>query len=371
MANSFRERAPQNGKIETGLDVLEAENYAPLRGLRIGLVTNNSGVDSVGLSNIDLLEHAPGVKLAAIFSPEHGLAGTADERVASTVEEKMLAGLDALVFDIQDAGVRFYTYSTTLGYVLEAAGQMKIPVFVLDRPNPITGFYVEGPVLDADLHSFVGYFSLPVRHGMTMGELAELFNQENKLGAKLHVIKMRGWERTQWLDETGARWINPSPNLRNLMEATLYPGVGMVEGANLSVGRGTDTPFEVLGAPWIDGAKLAAYLNSREIQGIRFLSVNFVPRENRFSGEVCHGVQFVLLDRQALDSPELGVELAAALYQLFPNDFKLDQTLALVGSKDVLEGIKQGRDPRRMAYDWQQNGLEVFRKMRAKYLLYP
>lgn len=389
MANSYRERAPQNGKVESGLDVLESENYAALRGLRIGLVTNHSGVDSAGRSNIDLFAHAPGVKLAALFSPEHGLAGTADERVASSVEartklpvyslygetlrptDKMLEGLDALVFDIQDAGVRFYTYSATLGYILEAAGHTGLSVFVLDRPNPISGLYVEGPILDADLHSFVGYFSLPVRHGMTFGELAEMFNQENKLGAKLHVIKMRGWEREQWLDETSVRWINPSPNLRNLIEATLYPGVGMVEGSNLSVGRGTDTPFEVLGAPWIDGAKLADYLNARQIQGVRFLSVNFTPRDNRFSGEICHGIQFVLLDRQALDSPELGVELAAALYKLFPNDFQLDKTLALVGSRDVLEGIKQGHDPRRMAYEWQQNGLETFRQMRSKYLIYP
>jgi uncharacterized protein YbbC (DUF1343 family)/CubicO group peptidase (beta-lactamase class C family) len=388
MANSYRERAPENGKVETGLDVLEAENYKALRGLRVGLVTNHSGVDSAGLSNIDLLEHAPGVRLRAIFSPEHGLAGTADSNVESTVDprtklpvyslygetrrptDKMLAGLDALVFDIQDAGVRFYTYSTTLGYVLEAAGKKGIPVFVLDRPNPITGFYVQGPILDGDLHSFVGYFSLPVRHGMTMGELAEMFNQENKLGAKLHVIKMKGWERTQWLDETGSRWINPSPNLRNLIEATLYPGVGMVEGANLSVGRGTDTPFEVLGAPWIDGAKLAEYLNGRKIQGVRFLSVNFVPRENRFANEVCHGVQFVLLDRQALNSPEMGVELAAALYNLFPNDFQLDKTLALTGSRQILDGIRKGDDPRRMAYEWQQQGLEAFRKLRSKYLLY-
>jgi uncharacterized protein YbbC (DUF1343 family)/CubicO group peptidase (beta-lactamase class C family) len=389
MVNSYRQHAPQNGKVETGLDVLESEKFAPLHGLRVGLITNNSGIDSEGRSNIDLLLHAPGVKLAAIFSPEHGLAGTADSEVASTVDprtklpiyslygetrrptDKMLEGLDALVFDIQDVGVRFYTYSATLGYSLEAAGQKGIPIYVLDRPNPITGFYVEGPVLDPDLRSFVGYFQLPVRHGMTFGELAEMFNQEKKLAAKLHVIKMRGWERTEWLDDTGSQWINPSPNLRNLMEVTLYPGVGMVEGSNLSVGRGTDTPFEVLGAPWIDGAKLAEYLNGRQIQGVRFLSVKFTPRENRFSGETCHGVQFVLLDRQALDSPELGVELAGALYKLFPHDFQLDKTLALVGSRDVLEGIKQDRDPRRMAYEWQQKGLEAFRELRSKYLLYP
>lgn len=389
MRNSYRIPPPQNGKVESGIDVLESENFSPLRGLRIGLITNHSGRDSAGRSTIDLLAHASGVKLAAIFSPEHGLAGTADERVPSGVEpetklpvyslygetdrptDKMLEGLDALVYDIQDAGVRFYTYSTTLGYALEAAAKKKIPIFVLDRPNPITGYYVEGPVLDNDLHSFVGYFSLPVRHGMTLGELAGMFNRENKLGARLDVIKMRGWERTEWYDETGLQWINPSPNLRNLIETTLYPGVGMIEGANVSVGRGTDTPFEVLGAPWMDAKKLAAYLNARQIQGVRFLPMDFTPRENRFSGKICHGVQIVLLDRQALDSPELGIELAAGLYKLFPGDFQLDKTLALVGSRAVLESIKQGRDPRRIAYDLQQNGLAKFRNLRERYLLYP
>lgn len=389
MANSYRAEPLRNGKVETGIDVLEAEQFAPLKGLRVGLITNHSGRDSQGRRTIDLLARAPGVKLACIFSPEHGLFGTADENVASTVEpetrlpvyslygetnrptDKMLEGLDALVYDIQDAGVRFYTYSTTLAYALEAAGKKGIRVFVLDRPNPITGYYVEGPVLDDDLHSFVGYFSEPVRHGMTLGELAGMFNTENKLGANLEVIKMRGWRRTDWFDETGLDWINPSPNLRNLIETTLYPGVGMIEGANLSVGRGTDTPFEAVGAPWIDGRKLAATLNSRQIQGVRFIATDFTPRESRFAGGTCHGVQIVLLDRRALDSPELGVELAAALYKLFPDDFQLDKTLALVGSRAVLEAIKLGCDPRRVAYDWQQGGLDQFRKTRAKYLLYP
>ncbi|MHB8654400.1 MAG: exo-beta-N-acetylmuramidase NamZ domain-containing protein [Terriglobia bacterium] len=389
MTNSYRIPPARNGKVETGIDALESENFSPLHGLRVGLITNHSGRDSGGRTTIDLLAHAPGVKLAAIFSPEHGLAGTADERVPSGIEpetklplyslygeterptDKMLEGLDALVYDIQDAGVRFYTYSTTLGYALEAAAKHKIPIFVLDRPNPITGFYVEGPVLDNDLHSFVGYFSLPVRHGMTMGELASMFNQENKLGARLEVIKMRGWERTEWYDETGLQWINPSPNLRNLIETILYPGVGMIEGANVSVGRGTDSPFEVLGAPWMDAKKLATYLNARQIQGVRFLPVDFTPRENRFAGKVCHGVQIVLLDRLALDSPEMGMELATALYKLFPGDFQLDKTLALVGSRAVLESIKQGRDPRRIAYDLQQSGLAKFRNTREKYLLYP
>ena len=290
LLNSYRTPAPAVGKVTTGLDALEAEKFAPLQGLHVGLITNHSGRDAAGHRTIDLLAAAPGVKLVAIFSPEHGLFGTADERVTSTHDptsglpvyslygdterptDQMLAGIDALVYDIQDAGVRFYTFITTLGYTLEAAARKNLAYFVLDRPNPIGGFNVEGPLLDADLRSFVAYFPLPVRHGMTVGELAEMFNQEEHLGAKLTVIKMGDWHRLDWFDETGLDWVNPSPNLRNLTETTLYPGVGMIEGANVSVGRGTDTPFEVVGAPWMDSTKLAAYLNGRRIQGVRFVA---------------------------------------------------------------------------------------------------
>ena len=384
---SFRVAAERNGKTETGIDVLEAENFQELAGLRIGLITNHSGLDSKGRRTIDLLRKAPGVRLAAIFSPEHGLFGKVDERVPSTTDpgtglpvyslygetlrptDAMLQGLDALVFDIQDAGVRFYTFITTLGYAMEAAAKKGMQFFVLDRPNPITGESVEGPMLDADLLSFVAYFPLPVRHGMTVGELAEMFNREERLGLKLHVVKMRDWRRSGWFDETGLKWVNPSPNLRNLTEATLYPGVGMIEGANVSVGRGTDTPFEVVGAPWRDAAKLAEYLNSRKIQGARFVPLDFTPSSNKFEGQVCHGVSIILLDRQALDSPELGAELAAALYKLFPKDFELDKTLALVGSRQVLEGIRSGTDPRTLALHWEAM-LEKFRKIRERSLLY-
>ena len=387
LAQSYRVRPLRNGNVQTGIDVLETENFAPLVGQRVGLITNHSGRDAEGRRTIDVLFRTPGITLVNIFSPEHGLGGTADERVASGVDaatglpiyslygeverptEKMLEGLDALVYDIQDAGVRFYTFITTLGYAIEAAGGKGIAFYVLDRPNPLNGFSAEGPVLDNDLRSFVAYFPLPVRHGMTVGELAQMFNAENRLGTKLNIIKMRGWERTDWYDETGLQWINPSPNLRNLTEATLYPGVGMVEYADLSVGRGTDTPFEVLGAPWIDAKKLAGYLNERRIQGVRFVPVDFTPRENRFAGEVCHGIQINLLDREALDSPELGVEMAAALYKLFPQDFQIDKTLPLVGARWVLEAIKKGQDPRRIAYRWDE-ALEQFRRLRAKHLLY-
>ena len=222
---------------------------------------------------------------------------------------------------------------------MEEASKRHMAFYVLDRPNPIGGSIVEGPILDSDLKSFVGYFPLPVRYGMTMGELAEMFNAEEHLGANLHVIKMQGWERTDWLDETGQQWMNPSPNLRSLTETILYPGVGMVEGANVSVGRGTDTPFELVGAPWIDGKWLAVYLNSRDIQGVRFLPVDFTPKGSKFAGQVCHGVQIYLVDRQALDAPELGVELASALHQLFPKNFELDKTLPLIGSQWVLNDV--------------------------------
>jgi len=378
----------RNGNVRTGIDVLEQENFAPLKGLRVGLITNETGVDSEGRRTLDVLDHAPGVKLKAIFSPEHGLWGKEDSKVASSTDpvtglpvyslygksrrptRQMLEGLDALVFDIQAAGVRFYTFITTLGYAMEAASQNHLAFYVLDRPDPLGGSIVEGPILDPDLRSFVGYYPLPIRYGMTVGELAGMYNEQEHLGANLHVIKMQGWERTDWYDETGLHWINPSPNLRSLTETILYPGVGMIEGANVSVGRGTDTPFELLGAPWINGKRLAVYLNSRDIQGVRFLPTDFTPQSSKYAGKVCHGVQIFLVDRQALDTPELGVELASALHQLFPKTFELDKTLPLVGSRWVLDDIRNNVDPNRIEYLWQ-DPLMNFRKMRAKYLLYP
>jgi len=387
LMKSYRMQGLRNGKTQTGVDVLEAENFAALQGRRVGLITNSTGVDSAGRRTIDLLYRAPGVKLLALFSPEHGLETQADTRILSGTDaatglpvyslygdverptERMLEGLDALVFDIQDAGVRFYTYVTTLGYCLEAAARKGIEFYVLDRPNPINGDEVQGPILERDLLSFVAYYPLPIRHGMTVGELAVMFNSEKHLGAKLHVIKMRGWQRTDWYDETGLAWLNPSPNLRNPTEETLYPGVAMVEGANVSVGRGTDTPFEVLGAPWMESRNLAAYLNARGIQGVRFVPVDFKPSSSSFAGRVCHGVQIVLIDRQALDPAELGVEFAAALWKLYPDVFQLEKTLPLVGARWVLEAIKAGKDPRRIVFEWQ-DALEQFRTLRAKYLLY-
>jgi len=386
--SSYSESGKNNGdKVQTGIDVLVDEKFRPLAGLRVGLITNHSGIDSMGRRTVDLLHQAPGVKLVSIFSPEHGFLGNAEGKVSSMKEpftglpiyslygdvsrptQKMLIGLDALVFDIQDAGARFYTYITTMGYAMEGCAKKGIPFYVLDRPNPINASWVQGPILDSNLRSFTGYFPLPVRHGMTVGELANMFNDEKKIGAKLHVVKMRGYERTHWYDETGLLWVSPSPNLRTLTEAILYPGVAMVEGSNVSVGRGTMTPFELLGAPWMNGEELAAYLNQRKIQGLQFIPVEFTPDSSRFKNQLCHGVQIVLLDRQVLDSPALGIEIASALYRLYPRSFQLDKTLGLIGSREVLEAIKEGKDPTSIGQKWQ-GPLEQFCKLRSKYLLY-
>ena len=382
-----RDFQASQAQVATGADVLVSDGFAPLKGARVGLITNETGATQAGVRDIDAFSRASTITLAAIFSPEHGLYGLADESVASGMEpatglplfslygdtmrpsDSMLAGLDALVFDVQDSGARFYTYATTMAYAMEAAARHGIDFYVLDRPDPISAGVVQGPVMDANLKSFTGYFPLPTRHGMTVGELAEMFNRENRIGARLHVIRMRGYQRQNWYDQTGLRWIPPSPNLRTLGEAALYPGVGMLEGANVSVGRGTGTPFEVIGAPWIVPDKLLPYLNARRIAGVRFEMADFTPSTDRFAQQSCHGVKIEIEDRQALDSPALGVELAAALYRLYPREFRVDSMLGMVGSSRVLDQIKAGEDPKSIERNWQ-SALIDFRMLRSRYLLY-
>ena len=383
--------AGRNGSVLTGIDVLESQGFAPLQGKRIGLLTNQTGVDSAGRRTIDVLSHAPGVQLNAIFSPEHGVAGALDttkignSRDATTAvsvysvyggtdesrrpQPDVLKQLDAVVIDLQDAGVRFYTYETTVGYFLEAAAKAGIAVIVLDRPNPINGAFVQGPLSEPGRENFTNYGPVPVRHGMTLGELAQMFNAEHNLHAKLSVIAMQGWMRGDWYDSTSLEWTNPSPNLRSLTEATFYPGVALVEGANISVGRGTDTPFEVLGAPWINARELSQYLNARQIPGVRLVAVTFTPFSSNFAGQLCRGVNLVLTDRDLLDSPELGIELASALLKLYPEQFHPEKMMDILANQTVYNAIAKGEDPRRIALDWQDDLLK-FQQVRQKYLLY-
>ncbi|TAN39297.1 MAG: DUF1343 domain-containing protein [Nitrospirae bacterium] len=379
-------RRPEAGVI-TGIDVLKEEDFSSLAGLRIGLITNHTGRDASGRRTLDLLRQAKTFRLTALFTPEHGLSGEKDEYLRSSTDpatglpvhslygrvkrptEKMLQDIDALVFDIQDAGVRFYTYISTMGYALEAAAARGIPFYVLDRPNPITALSVQGPVLDSDLRSFTAYFPLPVRHGMTVGELASLFNKENSINADLRVVKMKGYSRTDWYDETGLTWVNPSPNLRSMTGAVLYPGVALLEGANVSVGRGTETPFELVGAPWIDPEKLSSFLAGRSISGVRFVPVAFTPKSSTYEKKPCRGVRVVLEDRNLLDPVLLGIEMVSALRKLYPDVFQIDRILGLIGSRDVLKRLKDGTDPSSIALLWQDR-LEEFNTMRSKYLLY-
>lgn len=390
-----RRLAVRNGAVKTGIDVLEAHSFNEIRETagkkKIGLLTNITGVDGQGRRTIDVLAQAPGISLEAIFSPEHGIAGALDTTDISNSKDaatgvpvysvygatdaarrpspEILKNLDAIVIDLQDAGVRFYTYETTMGYFLEAAAKAGIDIVVLDRPNPVTGSFVQGPLSDPGHESFVNYFSLPVRHGMTIGELAQLFNSKRNINARLQVIPMQGWMRGDWYDSTALAWINPSPNLRNLTAATLYSGVALVEGTNVSVGRSTDTPFELLGAPWINARELAQFLNQREISGVRFVPASFTPSSSTYASQKCEGVNIILIERNALDGPELGMELAAALHKLYPEQFHMEKMKDLLVNQSVYAAIANGEDPRRVAQDWQK-AMDQFQQERQRYLIY-
>jgi uncharacterized protein YbbC (DUF1343 family) len=388
--------AAEKPRVTVGIDVLEQQKFAPLlradhREARIGLVTNATGLDSSGRRTIDVLAQAPGLKLVAIFSPEHGIATNADTTAIGDSKDpstgisvysvygktdaerrprpELLRGLDAVVFDLQDAGARFYTYETTLGYFLEACAVAGVEMIVLDRPNPINGIAVQGPISNAP-ESFTNYHPLPVRHGMTLGELAQLFNKERKIGAKLRVITMRGWRRTDWFDDSGVPWVNPSPALRNVTAEALYPGLALLEQTNLSVGRGTPTPFEMLGAPWIEAEKLTEYMNGRNIAGLSFTPAAFTPASSTLANKNCHGVKITVTERDALDPPALGIELAAALLRLYPKQFESAGMRVLLANDTDLKKLQKGEDPKRIVAGWQKSVMR-FRKLRQHYFLYP
>jgi uncharacterized protein YbbC (DUF1343 family) len=375
------------GRVQAGLDVLESQKFSPLRGKHVGVITNHTGLDSQGKSTIELLAHAPGVQVVAIFSPEHGLGGQLDERLSSTKDpstglhvftlygetlrptDEMLKGVDTLVFDIQDAGVRFYTYTVTLAYAMEEAAKRHIAFYVLDRPNPLGGEIIEGPILDADKTDFVGYYPIPVRYGLTIGELAQFFNSENHINADLHVIAMKNWHRSYFFESTGIRWIPPSPNLRTIKGSIVYPGLEILQNAGVSVGRGTEAPFEEFGAPWMDGEKISSALNARHLPGLKFVTQPFIPVSGLYAGRRCGGVGIRVGDRAAVRAMSMGLEIADLLQKIYPQNFDASKTIVLLGNSDSVQKLKDGTSAADIVASWQSS-LADYDKTRRHYLLY-
>jgi uncharacterized protein YbbC (DUF1343 family) len=386
-AHSNGAKRSRPGRVQTGLDVLEAQKFAPLRNKHVGLITNHTGVDAQGRSILDLLSHAAGVHLVALFSPEHGLLGGNDEKVPSSKDaatglpiyslygdtrrptDEMLEGIDTLVFDIQDAGVRFYTYTATMAYCMEEAAKRKIAFYVLDRPNPLGGNIVEGPMLDPDKTSFVAYYPVPVRYGLTIGELAQFFNAENHIGCDLHVVSMKNWHRNYFFESTGLRFVPPSPNLRTTKGAILYPGIEILQNAGVSVGRGTQAPFEQFGAPWMNGDAVASALNDRHLPGVRFVNQPFIPAAALYAGQRCGGVAMRITDRQAVRAMRVGIEIATVLKKLYPGNFDPTKLLELLGNAETIRQLQNDTPPDQIVASWSKD-LDAYDAVRKRYPLY-
>lgn len=375
-------------RVLCGVDVLERDGFAQLEGRRVGLITNHTGLCRDGRRTVDVLWHAPAVELAALFSPEHGFEGLLDEDGIAHVTDAdtglavhslygetrrptaaMLAGLDVLVFDIQDIGCRFYTYVSTMGLALESAAEHGVDFMVLDRPNPLGGAVVEGPVLDEGRRSFVGFHELPVRHGLTVGELARMFVAERDLDVALEVVPVEGWTRAATFDRTDLVFTAPSPNMRRLSQAFLYPGVGLLEFTNVSVGRGTDTPFERIGAPWIDGPTLARALARKGIAGVSATPVRFVPESSVHVGERCEGLDLFVTDLSVFRSLDLGYALAQCLRELYPDTWDRSRFDRLLGDAETRTALEDGRAAAEVRAGWARE-LAAFEVRRAPHLLY-
>lgn len=387
-AEAIEKKGTDPSSVLTGIDVLRRDGFRQLADQRVGLITNHTGVSREGVSTARLLHGAKNVRLVALFSPEHGLEGKLDiTRIADTRHQQtelpvyslygktrkptaeMLEGIDTLVFDIQDIGARFYTYISTMGYAMQAAAEQRIRFVVLDRPNPINGRDVAGPMLDVGRESFVGFHRLPVRHGMTVAELAGMFNAELRLGLDLQVIRMEGWRRSDFFDAAGLLWVNPSPNMRSLTQALLYPGIGLLETTNLSVGRGTDTPFEVIGAPWLEGVRLAGELNRAGLAGVRFVPIRFTPDASKFQGEPCGGVNVLVTRRDLFRPVRTGLEIARQLRRTYPDTWDAEAYMRLLGNQQALDALLAGKsveEIRRLG----AAAREDFLRRRARYLLY-
>ena len=398
---------PAAARVRTGIDVLEDQHFAPLRAiaarhgghLRIGVLANPVSRDGQGRRTIDVLRDdarttVPGLEVVRLFSGEHGIdAATDDTNIDDKIDRasglpivslygktdaerhpnaQQLAGLDAVVIDLQDVGVRYWTFQTLTKYFLQASAANKVEVIVLDRPNPINGIAVQGPVSTTGIEDYTTPFPEPMRPGMTLGELARMFNGEERIGAHLTVIRMTGWKRGDWYDDTGLLWINPSPNLRSVNQATAYAGTALLEGTNVNIKGPGDAPFLRFGAPWIKGTELGAYLNARAIPGVSFLPVSYVAATDKlypFAGQRVEGVEILIHDRARLDAPALGVEIVAALWKLYGAAFQIDRVDRLLRNRVVFDQIKAGKDPRAIAASWQAD-LNRFKARRARYLLY-
>ena len=370
-----------------GLDVLEQQHFAPLEGKRIALVTNQTGLDLHGNRTIDVLQAAKNIHLTKIFSPEHGLFGLVDEKVSDTTDPKtglkvyslygktekptadMLKDIDAIVYDIEDVGARYYTYTTTMGLCMQAAVEHKLAMFVLDRPNPVTGLIVDGPLADESDLGFIAFAPIPVSHGMTHGELARLFNDTRNIHCNLTVIPMQGWKRWMWFDDTRRTWTNPSPNMRNPTQALLYLGVGLLEATNLSVGRGTDQPFEIFGAPWIDSRKLASILNEADLPGLRFVPITFTPTSSKFAKQPCQGCYITVTDRTVVEPVRSGLTIAHTLRHLFGEKFEIAGVNKLMRNAATQKLLSEGEDPKVIEKSWR-GSLDSFKAIREKYLMY-
>ncbi|MFM7322102.1 MAG: exo-beta-N-acetylmuramidase NamZ domain-containing protein [Armatimonadota bacterium] len=378
---------PPSSGVRPGIDILLRDNLRLLDGARCGLVTNHTGRTADGIPTVDVLHHGPGVRLEALFGPEHGIRGAVDAPVDDGRDDRtglpvhslygprteptdeQLAGLDTLVFDIQDIGCRFYTYLSTLGGVLTAAARKGLRVVVLDRPNPVGGVAVEGPLADSDRLSFTAFHPIPIRHGMTLGELARLVCLERGLKTELVVVKCEGWKRADHWDATGLLWVDPSPNMRSPTQALLYPGVALAEFTNVSVGRGTDTPFERFGAPWIEPRSFAAALNDAKLPGVRFVPIEFTPRASRFEGERCGGVYLTVLDRQRFQPVRTGLELAAVLRRHYRDRWQASKLLTLLAHRSTMDGLLADEPVDRLAKEWSP-ALKAFLELRKHVLLY-
>lgn len=387
-ANALAQDAAQTPGVLSGIDVLQRDGFKILEGQRVGLITNHTGRNRDGVSTVQLFHDAQNVKLTVLFSPEHGFEGKLDVSKIDDTQDastglkvyslygetrrpttEMLAEVDAVVFDIQDIGTRFYTYNSTMGEAMRAAAVNGKKFVVLDRPNPINGVNVTGPMLDAGAESFVGYHSLPVRHGMTSGELAAMFRAELKLDLNLVVVPCEGWNRSKFWESTGLTWVNPSPNMRSLTEALLYPGIGLLEMTNISVGRGTDTPFEVIGAPWMDGRELARRLNAAAIPGVIFVPIEFIPDSSKYVNEQCHGINIAITNRETFEPVRMALEISVALRALHPDEWETKNYNRLLGSEAVSQAVLKGL-PADAAMELADKGMDEFLKRRSAFMLY-